>query len=74
MIEQADFKMICKQMMLQATLTFLAKLVQAINVNNDLYSGAKVERLIEDFSSGFDRRLSLMVTNHLLCKFKHTVC
>ena len=68
MIEQADFTMICKQMMLQATLTFLAKLVQAVNLNNDAYSGSKVERLIEDFSSGFDRRLSLMVTNHLLCK------
>ena len=68
MIEQADFQMICRQMMLQASLTFLAKLVQEVNVTNDLYSGKKVERLIEDFSNGFDRRLALMVTNHLLCK------
>ena len=32
------------------------------------FSPARMEQLLDDFREGFDRRLSLLVTNHMLCE------
>ena len=68
MLEKIEFKSICQQMMLQSALTFLTRVVTAVMQNNEDFSPTRMEQLLDDFREGFDRRLSLLVTNHMLCK------
>ena len=68
MLEKIEFKSICRQMMLQSALTFLTRVVTAVMQSAEDFSPARMEQLLDDFREGFDRRLSLLVTNHMLCE------
>ena len=66
MLEKVDFKQIIRQMIVQMAMTFMARLEQEVSLSEDLFSVSHAEKLIDDFRNGFDRRLALMVVNHVL--------
>ena len=68
MLKEVDFNMLCRQMMVQIVASFMTKLLMEIEVSSEFFDTSKVEPLLDDFREGFDRRVVLMVVNHLFRK------
>ena len=66
MLERVNFDKIIQQMIIQMALTFIARLEQEVSLSEELFSMSHALKLVEDFQSGFDRRLALMVMNHVI--------
>ena len=72
-LENVDLKMIVKQYMLQVAVLFLAGIQEKMNTAEGQIDDMDIHGSLEDFRSGFDRRLSLITVNHVLLNMDKTL-
>ena len=69
MLEEANFKQVSQQYVLQLGLFFLADIQEKLSVHTTPNDRAAISQDLRDFETGFERRHQLLTINHILCKF-----
>lgn len=72
-MDEVDFSVIVKQYMMQIATLFLAGIKEKMSAATSHIDDWDIMGALEDFRSGFDRRLSLITINHVLLNLDKSI-